>query len=310
MLRRALLLLAAAPLAAAAQASLSVERGVGVRPDTVTIGDPFAVIVRVRAPSGTTIEFPDRPDSSAVEALDSPVIRPASAAGDAVEQSAVYRLAAWDVGSQPIVLGDIVVRRGEAERRIPFGELAVFVKSVLPADTAQRVPKPARDLFVFGWPWWYWVLIALAAATLIGLLVWWWRRRRRAREGGAIVDPYERAQREFDRVVRLGLLEAGERGRYVALMVEVLREYLAARYTGAPLSSTTSEVVAALRGEARISIERIATLLGEADLIKFARRAVSPERAKTMGEQARQLVKLIEETYHAPSDADRPKKAA
>ena len=45
-----------------------------------------------------------------------------------------------------------------------------------------------------------------------------------------IVDPFAHAKAEFQRIEALGLLDAGERGRYVALMIDVLRDYLAARY--------------------------------------------------------------------------------
>ena len=279
----------------AAQAQLTVQRGLSVRPDTVTVGEPFRVLVRVRATARATITFPEGPDTSAaVEALDPRIIRDFSTA-NAVEQTAVYRLAAWDVGSQPLRMGDVTVRRGAEVRSIPLGGLAVFVRSVLPADTAERVPKPARGLLVEGWPWWLLWLALLVAAALIGLGIWWWYRRRRRGEGAAVLDPYRHAEREFDRVVAMGLLEAGERGRFVALMVEVVREYLARRFTVAPESLTTSELLGALREIGTVPLERLATLLGEADLIKFARRPVSTERARELGRHARELVRDIEE---------------
>src|SRR4029077_18027233 len=96
------------------------------------------------------------------------------------------------------------------------------------------------------------------------------RRRKPPPAIGIPVDPYERAEQEFARVEKLGLVEAGERGRYVALMVEVLRDYLAARYPSANLALTSTELVAVLRGERAIPYERVRRLLEEADLVKFA----------------------------------------
>ena len=284
----------------AAQQPLAVQRGVSVRPDTVTIGEPFRVHLRIRASSGATIAFPDGPDTlAAVEALDPRVVSEADIP-DAVEQTAIYRLAAWDVGSQPLRLGDVTVRRGGDVRSIPLGELSVFVRSVLPADSAQRVPKPARDLLLDGFPWWLLWLALLLAAALTGLGLWWWYRRRRTRHTVRI-DPFAHAEREFRRIEALGLLEAGERGRFIALMVEVLREYLAARFpVVAPVSLTSSELLVAARELRAVPLARLAVLLEEADLIKFARHSISPEHARELGREARQLVRETEEAERVP----------
>jgi hypothetical protein len=106
----------------------------------------------------------------------------------------------------------------------------------------------------------------------------------------AVVDPFAHAEREFARLEKLGLLEAGERGRYVALMIEVLRDYFAAKYDVAPLALTSSELKAALRGQRAVALTRLARLLDEADLIKFARRPVTAERARELGQEARAIV--------------------
>ena len=284
--------------AAARQAAIPVQLGVTVEPDTVTVGQPFLVSVRVRAPQGATIEFPAAPDSgSPVEALDSRQIKDAGGQGT-VDQVAVYRLVAWEVDSLRLGLGDVVVKTTAGERRVSLATSRVFVASVLPADSALRVPKPARDILVAGPPWWWpWLPILLAILALIGLLYWLWRRfgRRRAGEGAAELPPIQYAEREFDRIEALGLVEAGERGRFVALMVEVLRDYLARRVPDADASLTSTELLARLRGRPSVvPVDRLAPLLAESDLVKFARRAVSAERAHAIGGDARAIVRDVE----------------
>jgi hypothetical protein len=106
----------------------------------------------------------------------------------------------------------------------------------------------------------------------------------------AAVDPFEQAEREFARIEALGLVDAGERGRYIALMVEVLRDYLAARYPAAPLSLTSIELLEALRGQRAVPNESLMRVLNEADLVKFARRPVSADRARELGREARAIV--------------------
>lgn len=287
-------MVAMAPLARVADAqatgaAIPVQAAVGVEPDTVRVGDPFVVQIGIRAPAGATIAFPPPPDStSAVQGLD-PVRLETRPDSGGVVQWGYYRVAAWNVGDLTIPLGDVVVTVGGRSRRISMAGHKIFVASVLPADSAQRVPKPPRPLYEFSaTPWWLWLALALAALLLV-LLWWWWRSRKRARLA-IVPDPFERAEREFARIEALGLIEAGERGRYVALMVEVLRDYLAARYPQAPLSLTSTELLAALRDARAVPNERLMRVLNEADLIKFARRPVTPERARELGREARAVV--------------------
>jgi hypothetical protein len=294
-MRRTLFLLAACVAAPTADAqrrpaeTFAVKAGVTVAPDTVKVGDPFRVTVGIRAPVGATIEFPRATDStSTVQSLDPVAVR-ATPDTTAVEQYADYRVAAWDVGSQPVRLAEAIVRYNGAERRIPLSA-SVFVASVLPADSAQRVPKPPRDVFDLSvFPWWL-VAALVAAAIAAALLIWWWFRRRRRPRPAVVIDPFDHAQAEFQRIESLRLLDAGERGRYVTLMVEVLRDYLAARYAEAALSLTSNELQRSIRGQPYVPEERLTRLLTDADLIKFARRPVSSERAREIGRESRAIV--------------------
>jgi hypothetical protein len=88
----------------------------------------------------------------------------------------------------------------------------------------------------------------------------------------------------------LALLEAGERGRYVTLVIEVLRDYLAARHTRAALSLTSTELQRAAQELPTVPEGRLGRVLTDADLIKFARRAVSTDRAHDLGREARAIV--------------------
>ncbi len=268
---------------------IAVKAGVTAAPDSVRIGDPFRVTVGIRAPRGASIEFPRTMDSaSAVQSIDPVVVR-TSPDTTVMEQYADYRVAAWDIGSQRLHLADVIVRYNGLERRVPLVG-AVFVRSVLPADSAQRVPKPPRALFEFSaFPWWLWLLIA-ALIIAIGLLIWWWIRHRRKPAVAVVVDPFARAEAEFQRIEALRLIEAGERGRYVTLMVEVLRDYLAARYAAASLSQTTTELQRAVRDLSFVPQDRLVRVLTEADLIKFARRPVSSDRAREIGHEAHAIV--------------------
>jgi hypothetical protein len=276
---------------AVAAQKIDVKAGVTIAPDSVRIGDPFRVTVGIRAPKGATIVFPRATDStSTVQSLDPVVVR-TSADTNAVEQYADYRVAAWDVGGQEVHLEDVIVRLNGLERHVSLAGNKVFVNSVLPQDSAQRVPKPPRALFESSmFPWWMWALIAVAIAA-IGLLLWWWLRRRRKATPPVVVDPYVHAINEFQRIEALGLVDAGERGRYVTLMLEVVRDYLAARYAAeAALSLTSTELQRSTMHLPHLPQERLTRVLTESDLIKFARRPVSGDRARELGREAHAIV--------------------
>lgn len=302
-----------APRAAQAQGSAlaSVRVGVSAQPDTVTVGDPVVIRVRVSAPAGATIAFPAGPDSAApVAAIASRTVGSNSAAGGGVDQTAAYTLVAWDVGSVPAGLGDVVVTSGSEVRHLSLSTVEVHVKSVLPADTTLRVPKPARPPMEVAAPWWkkWWPL--LVALAVIALLLWlWWRRRKRGPAGAAAIDPLAFAEREFGRIESLGLVDAGERGRHVALMVDVLRDYLALRLPAARASLTSSELATALRASRGIPHARLAALLDEADLVKFARRPLTPEHARALGREARGIARDVE-TALTPEPATAEQEAA
>jgi hypothetical protein len=297
--------LAVLALVQAVTLSGRLQGGVTISPDTVRIGDPFVVSVRVRVPLGASIEFPAAPDSGGpVEPLD-PVQIVSTADSNAIDQTATYRLAAWRVGRFTVTFDDVLVRQDIGSRRVEISNVVINVASVLPPDSADVEPKAQRAVFTFGLPWWVYALGALVAVAILSLLWWLWRRRHRrpaSREA-----PFAAAEREFDRIEAIGLLAAGERARYVALMTEVLRDYLAAVVPGASVSQTTSELAGAMRRAGMGTYARTAALLSEVDLVKFARRSLTVDRGAALGKEARSVASAV---HQASSHAEHTARAA
>jgi hypothetical protein len=282
------------------QAPLAVEMGYRVIPDTVLIGQPFNLFIKVLAPKGVRFEFPLGPDTAMQNG-----VRPIELRGEKVVAMlgdtavALYHLVAWDVGTQPLKFPDVRVTFQGQERRPPLGGASIFVKSVLPADTSLRVPKPARPLIVlpvFNWlPW----LAVLAAAIAAGLLWWAWRRYRNRPQPP--IDPYLHAQQEFARIEALRLLEDGQSAEYFAAMVDVTREFLAARVPGVRRSDTSSELLRAMQPRDGVEAE-LPHLLELADLVKFARADVSLEEARQAGLALRAIVDHVEARLNPESE--------
>ena len=282
----------------AQQRDIPVQAGVTLERDTVTVGDVVRLTVRVRAPLGATINFPAAVDSlGPVQALEPPTVRNGADSAAAADRIATYRLAAWDIGTQPVKLGDVLIQTDDGERRVALALPAVFVRSVLPADTTLRVPKPARPLLEARAPvpWWWWALAALAA-VLLALLAWWIMRRRR-RVAGGTGDPFVDANASFERVERLRLIDAGEPGRHAALMTDVLRRYLAERLDIVSLAQTSGELLAAVRGAPTVPYDALRGLFDSVDPVKFANAPLGSDRARAMGEEAKAIVR--DEHQHA-----------
>jgi hypothetical protein len=282
---------------------IPVQAGAVLDRDSVTVGDVVRLTVRVRGPRGATINFPAAVDSlGPVQSLEPPTVRDGSDTLDATDRVAVYRLAPWDVGTLPIKLGEVVVQTDDDERRVALPLPSLTVRSVLPADSAKRIPKPARPLIPARAPFPWWWLLAAAAAVAVGVGVWWWFRRRR-RNAGPTGDPYADAERAFERVERLRLVEAGEPGRHAALMVDVVRRYLADRIASAPLALTSRELLDAVRGVPTVAHDRLQQLLAAVEPIKFGAAPVRADDARALGAAARDVVRLEHEQAQAAAAA-------
>lgn len=274
--------------------------GYRVSKDTVIIGQPFDLFVKIAAPMGVRFEFPAGPDTAMQKG-----VRPIELRGEKIVSMlgdtavALYHLVAWDVGVQPLRMPDVRAALGQEQRQLPLGAASVFVRSVLPADTSLRVPKPPRPLIVLPvFNWWPW--LALLAALIVAALLWWaWRRYRNRPQ--VPVDPYVRAQLEFERIERMGLLEADRGREYLALIVDVAREYLAARVPGVRRSDTTSELLREVQPHDGVEAE-LPRLLEAADLVKFARADITRDDAREAGLAIRAIVDHVEARLNPESE--------
>jgi len=287
---------------AAAQAAFPVQLGFALDRDTVTVGDHVTLIIRVLAPAGSQFSLPAGPDTAHKEGT-YPVeligTRAATMHGDTAVVG--YRLAAWDVGAQTVNMPDIVVTYRGQKQLVPLTGINLFVRSVLPKDTALRKPKPARDLITltaFDWKRW----LPLLLLVLLAILAWWIWRRYRAR-AGLPADPYERAKAEFARIEREHPADR-DPGGHLAGMVDVMRDYLAARVVGVRRSYTTAELMPRVMLETEAQ-RRLPALLETTDRVKFARARATASEATSGGQTARTIVDEIEARRVAEERAEK-----
>lgn len=283
--------------------------GAVVSPDTVQVGDPFVMTVTVEVPAGARVTWPTPTDSGGPVSMRADVRVSGNENGALRRETAEYDMAVWQVGAVTVALPDIKVVVNNQETVVPFDAPSLFVKSVLPADTSLHVPKPAKELLPRIVPWWevWWPALLMLA---LFLLAWLLFRSRKKKRLGATLDPFARAEHDFQRLDRLALNEAGEQGRFVALAIEVMRTYLSVRIPAATLALTSDELLTTIAEDSRVPTQQLAPLLVEGDAIKFGRVPVSGARARDLALEARAIVSAVEQAEQARRAAEKAQERA
>ncbi len=282
-------------LGSTAAVALAAEFRVEASRGQLWIGDPFVVDLRVTAPAGAPVQVP-RPAErlGPFEVLEWLPVTVDTLADGHWLHSHRARVAAFGVG--PLSLPPLAATVGVGERAIELtsDSLTVHVGSVLEAagaDTAAdiRALKPPLSLPVPR-PWAMWLGLA-ALALLAGLAVaWWkWRRSESVPAVAQVVDSRSPERWALDELLALeaqALPAQAEIKRHYTLLADVLRGYLERRFQVPASERTTGELLATLAARTPAVIDgdsarRLAAILGEADLVKFAKR--QPAAAAAMG---------------------------
>jgi hypothetical protein len=302
---RALLAIVGLAASAPAQAQDISVRGalvdVTVQPDTVKIGAPFTVRIRVRAAKGATVRFPSPPDSAdAVEAVDPRFVEEGAGTSSTIDRTAVYRLVAWDIGMRTARFAPVAVTLGGATQEFSVVVPPIVVQTVLPADTTERIPKDVRAPSPE--PSGLWRLWFILAVLAIGLAWYFWNHRSHPALVTPQIDAFVTASAAFAALDALALPAAGESARYVIASVDVMRAYLARRFPAALESLTPIELEAALAADgsavsAPVDRAKLRELLMVDGALRFARGTASVDEAMALGGVARGIVRALQDAY-------------
>ncbi len=242
-----------------------------ILPDTIAVGDVARVAVRVTVKPGSVVVFPDSLvlPLEIENAGDRTITVDTTAAGIAL--TATYAIAAWRPGSHALPALSYTV--DGTPYTVSLDSLRI--QSVLPADTAGIKPKPLKPVLGANRVWWP-ILALIAALLAIAAIVWYVRRRRRIPVAVPIIPRRPAREVALDRLERAranGHVERGDLKTFYSEISEAMREYVAAVDLTVTPDLTTAEAAAALRarGTDAAAVELL-TLLGAADLVKFARR--------------------------------------
>jgi hypothetical protein len=269
----AALVLAAGPLASQGPAipprAEPLRVSSAVAPETVTVGDRFRTVLQVVAPEGATVEFAPLPVGDALQPADSLRVLPGREGEPPI---AAYSLVAWAAGAPLRAQVPVRVARADGSAATYLVPLRLpVVRSVLPADTSEVQPRPARELMrslrapATWWPWLAAVLLALAGGA-------WLLLRRRGSTAPGAASPRDQALRALDGIERDWTSGAIDTVRLYPAATRALRGYLAALSGEWGPDLTSRELLERLARDgvdegARTSLAR---LLEHADRVKFA----------------------------------------
>jgi hypothetical protein len=272
----------------------------------VTVGGRFRAAVFVRAPAGARVELvvPPAGDGS-YQTVDSVRVYPPDSAG-LVRVVATMVMWATEGPNAARAETRITLANGEV-RSMPIGIPLPFVRSVLPADSAQ--PRPPKDIIPIPRTSWPWAWIAAGMVVVLALLALWWRRRRRP-QVVIPTDPRRHALAELDRLRAPGVIHPDGVEAFSAEVSRILREFAAAVDPRLGTDLTTEEWIDLLRrtGVREEDVGSVAGALAHADLAKFARTRPTPERALEDWEAARRWVqtfRTVDEDVPEPVGAGR-----
>jgi hypothetical protein len=283
-----LLLAAALGVSAHAAAQLIDVRTEVAAPDSVTVGERFRVTHIFSYPDSLTMSVPEEIDPGSCRLLskewsedkeEGRVEKTLSLEAITIdlEQATLPALAVQfftPAGDTLVAFTDEVI--------IPVRQLATEGADV--RGLKQQWEAPRRY-----WPW----IVAAAALVAAAILLWWWLRRRSRRTGEEPSVPVLPADyvalTELTRIERMDLVRRGEFKKYYTLVTDALRRYLSARFEVEAMDRTTDELLLELEDTGR-RVDKLDSLLREADLVKFAKYVPGEEAGTAAMSSAREIV--------------------
>jgi len=253
----------------AVQIEINAELGRKDINKTLTVGDPFEVVVTVNHPRGMEISMPY------VDALEPFMIIDQSSQrieeGGMIKNLYRYELVCFDTGELELSSFRCVMRSDSLIDTLLSNRVDVKVASVLPVDMqdindikgAVRFPN-FRPLIIGA--------IILFIAALGYLAYHYLRKLRKARAlAKPLPPPWVEAILALERIPVDEWLSRGMIKKYYYSLSEILKRYLERRFEFKALEQTTTEIVDNMRTLRIPQRDKFNTFFTSADLVKYAK---------------------------------------
>ena len=273
----------------------------------VSVGDELTVVLSVRAAEGDRISIPEQ-SFEPFELLGTDAEHQPER--DRVRHTFRARLLALEAGTHTLGMRLRVLTRDHTLGSVRVDPVAVVVTSLV-ANEPDAEPKPPSDPvavmeadYTLAYAGAGLGLLALVAFAAFFFARWWGRRAKPVPPPPPPRPPWDVA---FDRLRELQDRLGSDDVDLVSWADELsdcLRQYLGDRFDFDGLESTTDEIVERLQRRRYIGLSssEVAALLGDLDLVKFAKANPQPEQCETQLEASRRIVEgtRIQKSFASP----------
>ena len=271
------------------------------------IGDQLTLHLRVEKSAGASVSFPQYADTLAgkIEIIRKSGISTTTGSDGKLVLSQDLLITVFDTGLVEIPPQPFAIQNGSLKDTLHTQPIALQIRS-LPLDTTvrdikanMRTPVNAQEVFPY-------FLGLLALALLVIVIIFIVRKiRRKDIKAPEIVssEPAEViALRQLQQIkVEKPWIQKPVKMYYINL-TDILRHYIERRYNIMALEQTTDEILKDLKrtGSAANNLEKLASILKLADLVKFAKLIPDEVENEKQVEEAIVFVKnstpVVEET--------------
>lgn len=273
----------------------AVEVLTGVNRDTITIGDPFVLRMRMSRGADDRAEIVFGEDfPKPFEIRQTGEVQRQKRDDGRVQETRDLVLVIFEVGA--FVVSPVSVHFVTADGDsgvIESQPIAVFVQSVKPDGTTDIRDVKPPVVVVAQIPLWLWLVLGGLMLLIVGL-VWYIYRRRRRPQIELPPSPVNWLE-ELQKIDRLSLLEHEKYRQYYSLLSDVLRRCLEAQTSVHAVERTTVEIGRDLRTRAfeDDTVGDIERFLNEADMVKFAKFTPRESVAIEAIDHVRQIVQVL-----------------
>lgn len=272
-----------------------------VEPTSATIGEPIRLSVEIIAPdvSRIAVQEPFRSDdrSSTWTLLGRRDFPDEKLSSGEFRKRIEYTIAAFATGDVELPPYSVTWQSDQGTSTTSvLPARSVRIASVLPPDAEVVAAADIRPPVALPFPKWIPVAAVVAALILLAILAraYWAVVRRRV---GQMIRPQKRldawALDELAAIERERLVEQKKLREFYTRLTNIVRTYLGGLYHINAMDLTTTELMWRLEDDTSAPEEvrrRIADLLNEADLVKFARHIPEAPACRRALEAGREIV--------------------
>lgn len=274
-------------------------------PAEVWIGDAVQWILSLDRPADTRLELPDFKDLLPGFEIRDMTISETELRSGIIRTTLTLHLVSFDPGDYTIPPARFLLhseKPGRAPQEFRSRQSAVKVRSLLDSNRSVAELRGPKPQFMLHANRLWLVAVFLALAFLASVLWIAWRRTRtvpaQSAHALARLSPGDEALLGLERLSQSEAFKLLDMKAVFTELSFILRRYLERRYGVLGLEMTSYELLRELKGK-RLQdgiLERIRTILGESDLVKFARHQPDASGAFTCIENTRHVVVETRET--------------